>query len=240
MYILMVRLQVKPDRVGDFIEASKGDGIGSVRDEPGCMRFDIIQDDNDPTLFAFCEVYNDEAAFQHHTTTPHFAKWRDASVDMFAAETEVSFCRPVYPRGDAKWDAQRPGAVDDAHFANGTLHVIHAPQYVQEDKVDEFIAAVTLDGIGSTHEEPGCLRFDVYQNINDPTELYLYEVYANRDAFDYHVAHRTLPFGEKPSQIGTTSRAKVKAAGAVAMCGRPTTGTGHPANREFSRNQPAS
>ena len=189
MYILMVRLKVKADRVDDFIEASKGDGIGSVLDEPDCMRFDIIQDDEDPTLFAFCEVYNDEAAFQHHTTTPHFIKWRDVSADMFDPDvpTEVSFCRNVYPRGDGKWDAERPGAVDDPHFAQGTLHVIHAPQYVQEDKVDDFIAAVTLDGIGSTSEEPGCLRFDVYQNINDPTELYLYEVYANKPAFDYHV-----------------------------------------------------
>ena len=30
------------------------------------------------------------------------------------------------------------------------------------------------------------MRFDVYQNVNDPTELYLYEVYANPDAFEYH------------------------------------------------------
>ena len=117
----------------------------------------------------------------------HFHQWRDASADMFAEPPEVSFCRSVYPAGPADWDAYRPGAVDDPAFQNGTLHVIHAPQYVQADKVDDFIAAVTLDGIGSTHEEPGCLRFDVYQNVEDPTELYLYEVYANRDAFDYHV-----------------------------------------------------
>lgn len=187
MYILMVRLKVKEDRIDDFIKASIGDGMGSVMDEPECMRFDIIQDDSDPTSFAFCEVYNDEDAFKHHTTTPHFEKWRAASEDMFAEPPDVSFCRSVYPRGDATWDAYRPGAVDDAHFASGSLHVIHAPQYVQPDKVEAFIAAVTLDGIGSTHEEPGCLRFDVYQNINDPTELYLYEVYANRAAFDYHV-----------------------------------------------------
>ena len=43
-----------------------------------------------------------------------------------------------------------------------------------------------MDGVGSTNEEPGCLRFDVYQNIEDPTELYLYEVYVNPAAFDYH------------------------------------------------------
>ena len=188
MYILMVRLKVKDDRIDDFIEASIGDGVGSVLGEPNCYRFDIIQDDADPTKFAFCEVYEDEAAFQYHTMAYHFHQWRDASADMFAEPPEVSFCRSVYPAGPADWDAYRPGAVDDDAFQNGTLHVIHAPQYVQADKVDDFIAAVTLDGIGSTHEEPGCLRFDVYQNVEDPTELYLYEVYVNSAAFDYHVA----------------------------------------------------
>jgi autoinducer 2-degrading protein len=187
MYILMVRLKVKKDRIDDFIKASIGDGDGSVRNEPGCRRFDVIQDAQDPTLFAFTEVYNDEAAFEHHKTTSHFKKWDAAVKDLFDGKTEVSFCRPVFPRGDAKWDSLRPdGAVNDPYFGNSSLHVIHAPQYVQADKVDQFIDAVALDGVGSTHEEPGCLRFDVYQNIKDPTELYLYEVYANPAAFDYH------------------------------------------------------
>jgi autoinducer 2-degrading protein len=66
------------------------------------------------------------------------------------------------------------------------LHVIHAPLPIQPDKVDAFIAAVRLDGLGSTHEEPGCLRFDVYQNIHKPDELYLFEVYVNKTAFEYH------------------------------------------------------
>lgn len=185
MYILMVRLKVKEDRIDDFITASIGDAKGSVMNEPGCRRFDIVQDANDPTSFAFCEVYNDDAAFEDHKTYPHFAEWDTAVKDMFTEAPEVSFCKPVYPRGDASWDSYREGIVDDPYFAS-SMHVIHAPKFVQEDKVDSFIEAVTLDGIGSTHEEPGCLRFDVYQNVNDPTELYLYEVYANPGAFEYH------------------------------------------------------
>ena len=185
MYILMVRLKVKQDHIDDFIKASIADGKGSVLDEPGCRRFDIIQDETDPTLFAFTEVYNDEAAFEHHKTTPHFQAWSAAVKDILDGEVGVSFCRPVYPMGNATWDADRPGAVEDPAFAS-SLHVIHAPLPVKPDKVDDFIAAVKLDGVGSTHEEPGCLRFDVYQNVNKPDELYLYEVYVNKTAFEYH------------------------------------------------------
>ena len=185
MYILMVRLKIKVDKVEEFIKASIGDGEGSVRNEPGCRRFDIIQDGTDPTKFAFCEVYNDKAGFEAHTKYPHFEKWRDSTSDMFETDPEVSFCKPVFPSGDANWDSVNADAVEHDYFSS-SLHVIHVPKYVQKDKVDAFIEAVKLDGIGSTHEEPGCLRFDVYQNIDDPTELYLYEVYVNPDAFEYH------------------------------------------------------
>ncbi|MBG82129.1 MAG: antibiotic biosynthesis monooxygenase [SAR202 cluster bacterium] len=185
MYILMVRLKVKQDHIGEFISASIGDAEGSVLNEPGCRRFDIIQSADDPTSFAFCEVYNDEDAFKAHTTYPHFKKWQDAVGDMWDVEPEVSFCKPIYPRGDANWDSYRDGIVDDPYFSS-SMHVIHAPKFVKQGHVDAFIESVTKDGIGSTHQEPGCLRFDVYQNVNDPTELYLYEVYANPDAFEYH------------------------------------------------------
>ncbi|GIT59631.1 MAG: hypothetical protein Ct9H300mP19_15790 [Dehalococcoidia bacterium] len=185
MYILMVRLKVKEDRIDDFIAASIGDARGSVLNEPGCRRFDIIQAADDPTSFAFCEVYNDEDAFSAHTTYPHFKEWDAAVKGMFDGDPEVSFCKPVFPRGDANWDSHRTNIVEDPYFAS-SLHVIHAPKFVLEDKVDAFIDAVSLDGVGSTHEEPGCLRFDVYQNVKDPTEIYLYEVYANPDAFEYH------------------------------------------------------
>ena len=111
MYILMVRLKAKQDHINDFIKASIADATGSVLNEPGCRRFDIIQDETDPTLFAFNEVYNDEAAFEHHKTTPHFKQWDTA----------------VKPALD--------GAVEDPAFAS-SLHVIHAPLPIQPDKVD--------------------------------------------------------------------------------------------------------
>ncbi len=117
MYILMVRLKVKEDRIDDFIAASIGDARGSVMNEPGCRRFDVIQAAADPTSFAFCEVYNDEDAFKAHTTYPHFKEWDAAAKDMFDGEVEVSFCKPVFPRGDANWDSYRPGIVVDAFRA---------------------------------------------------------------------------------------------------------------------------
>jgi len=189
MEILMVRIKVKPERLDDYIREMIGDARGSVLNEPGCRRFDIIQDLEDPTLLALCEVYNDHLAVEDHGTRPHFTKWRDISRDWVAEETGVSRCRPVFPVGDAKWDSAAPHAKDSGfneEFQAGGLHVIHAPQRVKPERVDDFIAASKLDALGSVRNEPGCLRFDVYQNLEDPSELYLYEVYVNEAAFEYH------------------------------------------------------
>ena len=54
---------------------------GSVGDEPGCLRFDVIQDGVDAKQIWLYEVYRDEAAFQAHTQAPHFTKWRDTVAD---------------------------------------------------------------------------------------------------------------------------------------------------------------
>jgi len=189
MEILMVRIKVKPERLDDFIKEMIEDARGSVLNEPGCRRFDIIQDLEDPTSLALCEVYNDAAAVEYHGQQPHFIKWRDTTADWFSEELGVSRCRPVFPAGDGNWDSARPDAglsyVNDDFFSGG-LHVIHAPLPVKPERVDDFIDAVKLDGLGSVHNEPGCLRFDVYQNTENPSELYLYEVYVNLAAFEYH------------------------------------------------------
>jgi len=51
---------------------------GSVNDEPGCLKYDVVQEANDENRIW---LYKDEASFQAHTQTPHFIKFRDMRVD---------------------------------------------------------------------------------------------------------------------------------------------------------------
>ena len=67
-----------------FLAAAEDDSTCSVRDEPGCLRFDVLQDNADPDHFFFYEVYRDEAAFQAHGQAPHFARWRAAAAEVLA------------------------------------------------------------------------------------------------------------------------------------------------------------
>jgi autoinducer 2-degrading protein len=83
MHVTLVKVSVKPDRVDDFIEASRANHEGSVR-EPGNRRFDVLQDPGDPTLFVLYEAYigADDAAA--HKQTPHYLAWRDTVAEMMA------------------------------------------------------------------------------------------------------------------------------------------------------------
>ena len=61
--------------------------------------------------------------------------------------------------------------------------------------MSDFIDSLRRDAIGSVNEEQGCLRFDIYQNQEDRSTLYLYEVYVNKAAFEYHrgyPSHKTM------------------------------------------------
>jgi len=75
MHMIMVRLEVKPERVDDFLKLVTFNASES-RKEPGNLRFDVVRSVDNRTRFALYEVYRDDAAVQAHRATPHFAKWR--------------------------------------------------------------------------------------------------------------------------------------------------------------------
>ena len=91
MYIVIAPIQVKKGFKEQFVEEMIADGKGSVTNEPGCLRFDIVQDTHDPDRIWLYEVYRDEAAFEAHKQTPHFIRWRDTTKDW----TEETSLNPV-------------------------------------------------------------------------------------------------------------------------------------------------
>ncbi len=56
MVILHVTVQVKPEHVPEYLKAVRHDAEHSERDEPGCLRFDVIQDREDANRFYYYEA----------------------------------------------------------------------------------------------------------------------------------------------------------------------------------------
>ncbi len=65
------------------------------------------------------------------------------------------------------------------------MHIMHVHITIKREYVDEFIKA-TLDNASNSAKEPGIARFDVIQQIDDPTKFTLVEVYRSPDAVPKH------------------------------------------------------
>jgi (4S)-4-hydroxy-5-phosphonooxypentane-2,3-dione isomerase len=76
MFSLTVQIQVDPERRDEFLAAITANAEASVRDEPGCLRFDVSAVEGDENRFVFYELYRDAAAFEEHRAAPHFRTWR--------------------------------------------------------------------------------------------------------------------------------------------------------------------
>lgn len=73
MHVTLVEINVKDDKVSEFIEVFRANHLGSVR-EPGNLRFDVLQDERVPTRFYIYEAYRDEQSVAAHKQTPHYLR----------------------------------------------------------------------------------------------------------------------------------------------------------------------
>ena len=102
MVILHVTVQVKPEHVAEYLEAVRHDAEHSERDEPGCLRFDVIQDRNDANRFYYYEVYRDDAALEAHRQSAHFKLYVEKTSTWLAAPPERRFGKNLIP-ADSAW-----------------------------------------------------------------------------------------------------------------------------------------
>jgi quinol monooxygenase YgiN len=106
MHVIHVHVHVTPDAVEAFKAAALINAASSL-EEPGVARFDVIQQQDDPTRFVLVEAYRTTEAIAAHKETAHYAAWRDAVAPMMAeARTSTRFTN-VFP-GDDAYGMHRP------------------------------------------------------------------------------------------------------------------------------------
>jgi (4S)-4-hydroxy-5-phosphonooxypentane-2,3-dione isomerase len=103
MYIAHVFVQVKPDQVEAFKTATLDNARNSLQ-EPGVARFDVIQQQDDPTRFVLVEVYRTADDPARHKETAHYLRWRDTVADMMAEPRQAIKYDNIFP-GESGWDA---------------------------------------------------------------------------------------------------------------------------------------
>lgn len=101
MLIVHVFVHVKADSIDAFQAASSENARHSVK-EPGVARFDVIQQDDDPSRFVLVEVYRTPEDAGRHKETAHYARWRDAVAGMMAEPRSSIRYHNIFP-ADSSW-----------------------------------------------------------------------------------------------------------------------------------------
>ncbi len=93
MIVIHVDIRVRPDCAEAFRDRLRRHS-GNSLEEPGCLRFDAAEADDDPGRFFIWEIYVDEAAVEHHRTQASLAEFREATGPMTVSR-EIAVSRLV-------------------------------------------------------------------------------------------------------------------------------------------------
>ena len=108
MLAVHVRCRVLPGKVEAFREATLANARASVQ-EPGILRFDVLQEDGAPERFVLVEVYRTPEDPARHKETAHYATWRDTVADLLAEPRFSVKYGPVFPAAEAGWACDAAG-----------------------------------------------------------------------------------------------------------------------------------
>lgn len=98
MYVTVVYVHVKPEHVDAFVDATKPNHGHSLREE-GNLRFDILQNAEDPARFVLYEAYESRAAAVRHKSTPHYLTWRETIAEWMAEPRKGVVYDGLFPIG---------------------------------------------------------------------------------------------------------------------------------------------
>ncbi len=81
---IVANIQAHPDQIA-WVQAALEKLILTTRAEPGCLQYDLHQDDDNPAHFMFFKKWESREAWQTHMKAPHLAADM-AATDGAAAE----------------------------------------------------------------------------------------------------------------------------------------------------------
>jgi autoinducer 2-degrading protein len=102
MLVACVHILVKPEHIAEFIAASRENAANTIL-EPGALRFDVLQQADDPQRFILYEAYRDEEASKAHKQTAHYARWRETVEPWMAQPRKGVQYKSLFPVHETQW-----------------------------------------------------------------------------------------------------------------------------------------
>jgi quinol monooxygenase YgiN len=87
-YAFILTAKTRPERADAFKALFQG-YVAASREEPGCLEYHMLQDEQDPSLFIFFEVWASKAALDVHAALPHMTAFAEQRMDYLERDLEV-------------------------------------------------------------------------------------------------------------------------------------------------------
>jgi quinol monooxygenase YgiN len=176
---VLAQFIAKPDRAAAVREALLR-VVEPARAEPGNTRYDVHQLKNNPGGFYVLATWADQGALDAHLTSAHVRSILGEQVADDIVAPPMLIRTRMLSKPDE--DPQRPRPV-----ANSAAQVTLVPFFTIRPGQVDAVQSAHLSMIDPTRAEPGCLDYDLYQPIDDPSVMFFYENWTDQAALDQHM-----------------------------------------------------
>ena len=90
----IAKIKIKTDKIEDFIKAVEK-ACPLIRQEEGCIFYELYQTEADPTEFYYCEEWRNEEDLKKHLSQPHVAELIQICEDLTDGDVTPIFWHKV-------------------------------------------------------------------------------------------------------------------------------------------------
>ena len=176
---VLMQYIAKPGRDADVRDAILR-SVEPTRAAVGSISHAVHQLKNNPAAFYVLQDWTDQAALDAYRATPGVASvlMEQAAADLVAPPMRRR--ARMLSRPDQRANRPRP-------VANSSAQVTLVPFFtISEGEVDA-VRQAHLAMVEPTRAEPGCLDYDLYQSLDDPSVMFFYENWTDSDSLARHM-----------------------------------------------------
>lgn len=82
-FVILAEFDLFPEAAAEFLRRVRDNAGASVRDEPGCRRFDVLVpeggDQDGTSRVVLYEIYDSPESFDAHLRTPHYRTFEEST-----------------------------------------------------------------------------------------------------------------------------------------------------------------
>jgi quinol monooxygenase YgiN len=110
MYSLFVTIHIQPQHSETVFQATMDIAEASVT-EPGCFRYDVLRDSENPATIYIFEVFRDHESHAIHTETTHFARWYETAAHLLDRDMKIVKMKTAFPSVGG-YESQKSGLIN--------------------------------------------------------------------------------------------------------------------------------